>query len=417
MKREFLCPLCFNKSPVEEIIKHCPLEGSAHNGPIHLSFLQKYFGKAIVELTCDACEEGKDGASKKKTLVDGIICPICLQKNDAADARQLDACLLPIDLVECAPSYIAVIGLRNSGKSHYIASLIQSLYEIAGDIHWEFACPDEKTTKNYYDRYTSYLCNNLKVLPSTRKYEEQDIYGKRPLIYTLEFKPPHKRRKFTCFFYDAAGEDLEESDASLLRETLRYLQQASGVILLVDPMQLPGICSSETMEDYFKQYKIEKRHSACSTAELLRKIHQILPRKRSNGKSRIPVALAFSKVDALRPLFGKDSSVFLNSSYEDKTVAHQVNMNNLSLIDEEMREWLQEYQGKDDVLGTAEECFDNLACFGVSALGNGVLSSSNLGHLNSPPIPYNCLDPMLCPSWPRRDRRSTPPRRGRAVRP
>ena len=396
MKREFLCPLCFNKSPLEEIIKHCPLEGSAHNGPIHLSFFQKVFGTSIDELFCDACQEGRDGSTARKTLVDGIICPICLQKSEAS---QLDAYLLPIDLVECTPSYIAVIGLRNSGKSHYIASLIQSLYEIAGDIHWEFACPDERTTKDYYNRYTSPLCNNLEVLPSTRKYEEQDIYGKRPLIYTLELKPPHKKRKFTCFFYDAAGEDLEESDVSLLRETLRYLQQASGVILLVDPMQLPGVCSSEAMEDYFKQYKIEKRHSACSTAELLRKVHQILPRKRGNGKSRVPVALAFSKVDALRTLFGKDSSVFLNASYDDKTIGHLVNIGNLSLIDEEMREWLKEYQGEDDVLGTAEECFDNLACFGVSALGNGVLSANSPGHLNSPPQPYNCLDPMLWILW------------------
>ncbi|MBQ7178294.1 MAG: hypothetical protein IJS08_12840 [Victivallales bacterium] len=395
MSREFICPLCFSKLPLDEVIKHCPSGDVEHNGQIHLSFLQKYFGTAIGELTCDACKDGKDEASKRRTLVDGIICPNCLQK---AEGRPV-SCLLPIDLVECDPSYIAVIGLRNSGKSHYIASLIQSMYEIASDIQWAFSCPDELTSKNYYISYKAPLYERLEALSSTRRYDSLDLGGKRPLIYTLEFKPPHKRRKFTCFFYDSAGEDLEESDVSLLRETLRYLQQASGVILLMDPMQLPGVCSSEAMDGYFRQYKIEKRRSACSTAELLRKIHQILPGKRGNGKSRVPVALAFSKVDPLRPLFGKDSSVFLNSSYEDKTVAHRVNMNNLSLIDEEMREWLREYQEEDDVLGVAEECFDNLACFGVSALGNGVLSSSNLGHLDSSPNPYNCVDPLLWILW------------------
>ncbi|MBQ7177623.1 MAG: hypothetical protein IJS08_09435, partial [Victivallales bacterium] len=187
---------------MEKVIKHCPQEEAPHNGPIRLGFFQKLFGTAIGELTCDACKEGKDDTPRRKTLVDGIFCPDCLQKNEA-----LDNCLLPIDLVECEPSYIAVIGLRNSGKSHYIAALVQSMYEIAEDIHWTFNCPDEKTSKKYFTIYKSVLYNNLKVLEATRKYEEQDIYGKRPLIYTLEFKPPHKRRKFSCFFYDAAGED------------------------------------------------------------------------------------------------------------------------------------------------------------------------------------------------------------------
>ena len=82
MKREFVCPLCFSRMPLEKVIKHCPQEEAPHNGPIRLGFFQKLFGTAIGELTCDACKEGKDDTPRRKTLVDGIFCPDCLQKND-----------------------------------------------------------------------------------------------------------------------------------------------------------------------------------------------------------------------------------------------------------------------------------------------------------------------------------------------
>ncbi len=192
-------------------------------------------------MVCEKCKAAQLGNFIR---FNAIVCPSCKEDFDAEESGEKDhrAIELPLELVDCEPSYIAVVGLRNAGKSHFIASLIPQIQEISSELHFRFICPDPATSNNYNMQYWKPLYDNRTLLPPTVPRDKMtDWTTKHPLIYTMEFLPPHHHRKIICFFYDSAGEDLETNDVLSLVSTLRYLEHAAGVIVLLDPLQLPGV--------------------------------------------------------------------------------------------------------------------------------------------------------------------------------
>ena len=64
-----------------------------------------------------------------------------------------------------------------------------------------------------------------------------------PLIYDLyldgQLFQEKQKRAVTLALYDTAGENFDDPD--IVRQMLRYLKVASGIVFLIDPLQCPAV--------------------------------------------------------------------------------------------------------------------------------------------------------------------------------
>lgn len=113
-----------------------------------------------------------------------------------------------------------------------------------------------------------------------------------PRAKALELRLPQDGATRLLYFYDPAGEALQDSE---LLATHRYLEYLSGILLLVDPFVFPEIksCFGNPEDDNLDQ--------ALPTevfARLLSNMHEHFGLA-SKDKIQVPVAVVFTKIDML----------------------------------------------------------------------------------------------------------------------
>jgi len=280
------------------------------------------------------------------------ICPHC-------DMKQ------PNNVMGSSSYTIAIVGDGDSGKSHYLASLIHQLRH--GPALQVIGCnaiigqgnTDQLFYSNYYVPY--FMNMNKRQVLST-----QHSVVPEPLLYELVF--PDKR--VNLLFYDASGEDIINPNQFF--QFSSYILNASAIIFLVDPMSIPEVVKSLPA------------HLHESSTELLRKA-QIMNRMIStlkqhhsrspNGNLRIPIAITISKSDLLE---------FVASSK-----LHGTHLE----TNQEVQDFLRRFG--DTNLLKASESFETVSFFAVSATGwladaNGIFPSIE---------PRRCLEPLLWILW------------------
>ncbi len=136
---------------------------------------------------------------------------------------------------------IGLIGARSSGKTHYIASLINRLEKDTGE---DFSASLMHSTDDTPDRYRREF---EKPLFGERKQLQKTIAAQpSPLIYDLTFDGAlwgeERNRAVTLTLYDTAGENL--SHARSIEQFVQYIRVASGIIFLVDPLQIDTVRQS-----------------------------------------------------------------------------------------------------------------------------------------------------------------------------
>jgi len=162
-------------------------------------------------------------------------CPVCGQFDSLRLA--CSRCLHELPGAETADDHvIAVLGAKDAGKTHYLATLYHMLAEAeepAGGDAWELEI-DEATRERIRDELWRPLFEEMRELdatPATRRPEEMNL-----ILYHRE-----TGRRILVAFQDLSGEVL--SDRQRL-EREEFLLHARGVILLADPLAFdaPGSC-------------------------------------------------------------------------------------------------------------------------------------------------------------------------------
>jgi hypothetical protein len=193
-------------------------------------------------------------------------------------------------------------------------------------------------------------------------HTEQAINGRRtPAVF--EWRREHRtagiRRGYrTTFlsFYDTAGEDLTNQEWT---HDLTYLGAADALILLLDPFMIPRARDLVRLPD-------EAVRSQESTVDVVNRVTEKL--RASHGiKSRhtikIPVAVAFAKIDAFFDLLGADHPLVRpttpNGAYDE--LAGQD-------MHEQVRALLYDWAA-DDIDTHLRFNYANFRYFAVSALG------------------------------------------------
>lgn len=300
------------------------------------------------------------------------------------DARKAVYCSvvnkeIPSDFLNEESLSIALLGAKASGKSNYIGVLIN---EIRKKMTAAFNCnlslaSSEEARQYYYQYYYDPLFKYGSVVEAT------DTAEIPPLIFPLRFmdKRNHITKVAALSFYDTAGENLDSTADMLIRN--RYIPNADGIILLLDPLQVPSIRQK-------LQGKIPLPAQNTDVVEVLSRIVQnIRDVKNIRGTIKIPLALAFTKIDALEQydVLKEDSVLRSESEHLSRGVFVQTDFESINI---EMQDVLENWL--DAELVQQMKQFEKYAFFGLTALG-GVPNGNKLA--GNQIKPRRVLDPLL----------------------
>jgi len=225
------------------------------------------------------------------------VCPDC---GEETPHRVCPHChsRLPLKYGKVDSRLIAMIGASQSGKTVFVTVLMHELMHRLGGI-LDAAClgSDDETLKSFnsydhglYDQHELPRKTDPVAAPSQRQ----------PLVFRLAMtrrrplRPPREQQTILSFF-DTAGEDLTSRESIELN--VRYLANSHAIIMLLDPLQMPG-ARSQALSGAILPGSGARFDTA---ANVLGRVTDLLgvARDGANGTIQKPVAVVLSKLDAL----------------------------------------------------------------------------------------------------------------------
>lgn len=391
MKTTFICPYCFEKHKLSEVQFRCTNRRCADFDDLEMTRYEngnlkmpkkgkKTFSvpsKNAFSVPASAkCPEPNCGCTTYKR-----ICPACHNE-------------LPESTLAGRDMIISVVGSRATGKSHFVGVIIKELrdrisvsfdgaLEGFGDSYQRW---QESFANSLYDRG-----QKLELTKSSIQNVNNGAY--RPLIFKLKLR--HKALfketidSFTIVFFDTAGEDLNDEDT--MSTVNKYIYNSSGIIFLLDPMQIPDVANQLPEETVQRAAAIDRR-TAAQADDIMTRVSRLIRKANhlsEGSKIDIPVAAVFSKFDAIEGIVPSDCTVHSPSPHcqerrFDLSDWHNVNSEILALL----QEW-----GADAFISQLKTNYSNFSYFAVSALGLHN-NPDNAGRIQRP-RPHRIEDPFL----------------------
>jgi hypothetical protein len=286
---------------------------------------------------------------------------------------------LPGSLTSGTSRSIALIGTKFVGKSVFITVLINELRtRLGADFNASLNALDDRTIRRYESEFSSFIYANKLTIPITQPASQSpDI--RYPLLYRWTLRSGRKLRSCSLIFFDTSGEDLKDLES--MRKYTRHLAYADGLIFLIDPLQIPAIRGQLRR---FTQLPTQINDQLA----LVRWAFDLIAAERGPGLAKVPapVALSFSKIDAIRDMFEDASPLHYapgHPGHLDLTDQAQVNECVRTYVNRWLGpEWEEELSQK----------FADYAYFGVSALG---MDPTYDGRLPRGVSPFRVEDPLL----------------------
>jgi hypothetical protein len=168
------------------------------------------------------------------------ICPACHSQ-------------LPVHFGKVPSRLIALVGAKQSGKTVYMTVLVHELmYDLGKQLDAAISGADDSTRHRFARDYEKPLYRDSLLLPPT---PAAGLHNRVPLVFRFtvpgrgrlgwtgwpgrgdapnRYEPQHTLMSF----FDAAGEDLRSQQS--VEQHVRYLAAADAVVLVLDPLQMPG---------------------------------------------------------------------------------------------------------------------------------------------------------------------------------
>ncbi len=373
----YTCPFCFSSIDLKNIHYQCT------NPACTKIFLRELDDKNANKYRSKNLEEeidiensiflGKDPAGPSPVTTKYHIirnssgsCDICKKP---AYKRLCPSCHNPIPqgAEEEGSTVFVVLGPKGVGKSHYIAVLINQLRNsFSPEFGATMSPATDRTTLKYRDMYYKRLYEEGRKLAPTLSFEESRE-AREPMIYYLRFLEGDSPRVYTLAFFDTAGEDLDSAKKIMGLNINSFITRASGIVFLVDPLQIPYINTRIRMDN--------KPPVGEDVANMLANIANIIRTNKSlkmRDQIDIPLAVVLTKADVLMkaPENDEESSILfgLNSSLNIDREKGRYDKTNFDQISAEIEEYMRRAVSKNFVQTVKE--FKEHSYFAVSALGS-----------------------------------------------
>jgi len=378
--RRLVCPYCFEKFKTSQMLfrclnpdpNRCPPEQdealAAYQRLLTAPRLGRVFSAGGNWLRTPSVGVCSCGMKTSK-----LVCPHCHNE-------------LPSQFGASDVRTIALIGAKESGKSHYIAVLINELtHRVGMSFNASLNALDEQTIRRYKEDFRRWVYVDHVTIPPTSSGRVQGSV-RYPLAYRFSIKkhsgltPLNGIRVTSLVFFDTAGEDLNNID--LMSTETKYLANSDGIIFLLDPLQIPAVRNLLDHRTELPGENTDPQEIIGRAATLIREMRQLNP----SQKLKMPVALAFSKIDAVRSLFEPGSPVHEASRHDgafDTTDCQRVSDN----LRAHLSQWVG--PGLDLFL---QHNFKTYSYFGLSAIGS---QPDRQGRLPFGVAPFRVDDPLL----------------------
>ena len=277
---------------------------------------------------------------------------------------------------------LGLIGAKEVGKSNYIGVLINRIAnEVCSNFGGAINSLDDQTGKRYKSDFERYIFTEGEVVPATAS-SRTALKNRYPLNYRFQtgrrgiFSRP---KAVSLSLFDTAGEDLDSEDIAITH--VRYIENAAGLIFLLDPLQLKNIRAALPANVPKPKIQNDPGDIIDRATRMLRRKYHLSP----GQKIPIPVAVVFSKIDVVRSLVEKDSPLHRASVHPglyddlDGQAVHES-------IRSYMRPW-----GAEAIDNTLRTQFANYRYFGVSSFGY----SPHDNQLSKGVAPFRVEDPFL----------------------
>ena len=395
-RNNYVCPFCFNDVNLAKIHYACT------NPLCTKTFLDSVDGKRFrsefkegeevdIENSVFLGKDPKasDAVTTKNHIVRGSAngcCDIC---GRAAYTRLCPICHNPIPAgaEENGSNIFVVLGSEGVGKSHYIAVLINQLRTMfSTEFGTTFTPATDRTTIRYNDSYYRRLFEEGRKLAPTTSYSE-DRDSREPMVYYMKF-PGEKSQEYTLAFFDTSGKDLDSDDKTVVLSLGSFISKASGIVLLVDPLQIHYVNKRIRMDN--KPFEVtDIRDRLAYITEIVRTGNKLKRKDRID----IPLAVVLTKTDVLmkspendeeeRILFGPESSIHVE---REKGKFDRVCFDEISV---EVEEYLRRTVGQEFINDVGQ--YSRHEYFAVSALGNNPSGSVLTKEIN----PFRVEDPFI----------------------
>jgi hypothetical protein len=276
---------------------------------------------------------------------------------------------LPRDFGRVPIRSIAVVGGRSAGKSVYITVLLHELHHgLGARLAADVTSADDRTVSRFGIGYEQRMYEDHRLLRPTR-WLSAGWNHIQPLAFELAVgkgRPRGTRGRELLLLYDISGAELEASaeERSFLGERMLAgcLASAGGILLLLDPWQLPGARHLATTGASRPDGDVE----ATSAAEVMGRVTEILAATVSPARPSPfakPVAVVLSKLDAVAHALPEDSPL-----WRPPTAAPEPDHTDGDEVDAEIRRLLHDWGGP-EVVRLIDDRYSGARCFPVSALG------------------------------------------------
>lgn len=377
-KKTTACPFCYSALNMKKVAFRCAQRGQPGLPPCQdvtdLKRVHEFNDSAPVPPAIPARGGRTDDLGRPIDLLaaESATCTDC---GGESRIRICPAChtRLPRSLDAGSPLF-GLVGVRFSGKTVLLTVLHQQLKgRIARRFDASIISPGGSTgLARDLER------NERGMREQERLPEQTSVSGGRkqePAVY--EWKSGGKGSGTIFSFYDTAGEDVSDEDAVTKQ---KYLAQASGVMLLLDPFAFPE--NRELARSQGATVADTDPESA------LDGITSVLQHKRTK-KVKTPLAVVVPKIDAFFDQIPPGNPIRQNpaeSGVFDEQDSLDVHDNLIALIER----W-----GGDNLIRQLRENYENFRLFGVSALG-AEPDYAEYGRVNSRGVlPHRVADPLL----------------------
>jgi hypothetical protein len=315
-------------------------------------------------------------------------CPNC---KGPTSTRACPVCHTPLSatFAESRSPLIGMVGGKGAGKTVYTAVLH---HELRTEVRRRFDADirlvggqqgGTGSARQWLEANEEQLFEDGKLFPGTSAAPD----GVRAPV-VIEWRQPRRRLGVqgtydttVLSFYDAAGEDLTSVDK--VRDQA-YLGVSDGLVLLLDPWQLPGAAERIDVPRAKITGAAPPLEVLGSITDMLRDTHGVKARK----KVPVPIAVVFAKMDAFFSLLGPHHPLMRAARTEagyDETIGHDTH--------EQVRALLHEY-GADDIDALLMHNYTTYRYFAVSALGDAPDYARDLVN-DSGVQPFRVEEPLL----------------------
>lgn len=309
-------------------------------------------------------------------------CPGCSSSSDRQVCVVCHA-RLPVHFGRMRGRVIALVGARDAGKTVFMTVLIHELkHRVGARFRASVGGSDDHTRHRFGSDYEAPLYEEGRLLRATRRTglaREPLVFRYTGLRRGLLMDRPHHT---LLSFLDTAGEDLHDMDS--VETNLRYLRNADGVIVLLDPLQMKGARPSAAPGTRMPALESPRNRSF----DMLGRVTDLLMKRSDHvrGRIRTPVAVCLSKIDALRGDLDEGTPLRRpqpDAPYFDASDSQDVH----AQVQQLLHRW-----GAADVDVHVRTHYANARYFGVSALGD---SPDEDNVLRGGVRPYRVADPFL----------------------